>query len=340
MAKDIIAKGGLVSDDIIVQIIEKKITSEHRNGILFDGFPRTIVQAYILEGLLLKLNTSLTCMLSLEVPKEELIARLLERGKTSGRSDDTLEVIGNRLNEYDNKTFPLIDFYKERGLFVSIPGVGKIDEITNKLEDAIEKTLKKEYFNIVIGGKPGSGRGTQAKKLADENNLIYISTGKILRDEIDKGTELGLKVKDYMNRGDLVPDEIPIRIIENALKHNPNAKGFVFKGFPRTIVQAYILDGLLKRINSKVNCYIEMEISTLSSLKRLSGRSKTEKARFYDMNTEVIIHRLEEWESSFQEVSEFYNKQDKFITIDGEGNIDEVFNRLNINVKEAMRKKR
>lgn len=339
-AKDIIAKGGLVSDDLIVQIIEKKITSEYKNGILFDGFPRTTVQAYILEGLLLKLNTSLTCMLSLEVPKEELVSRLVERGKTSGRSDDTLDVIHNRLKEYDDKTLPLVDFYHERGLFVNIHGVGKIDDITNRLEEAIERTLKKEYFNIVIGGKPGSGRGTQAKRLAEKHNLVYISTGKILRDEIDKGTELGTKVKEFMDRGDLVPDEIPIKIIENALRHNPNAKGFVFKGFPRTVVQAYILDGLLKRINSKVNCFLELEITTLSSLKRLSNRSKTEKARFYDMNTEVIIHRLDEWESSIKEVSNYYGKQDKFCSISGEGTIEDVFERLNSSVNEAMRKKR
>lgn len=339
-AKDIIERGGLVSDGLIVQIIEKKITADNKNGILFDGFPRTTVQAYILEGLLLKLNTSLTCMLSLNVPREELITRLIERGKISGRSDDTIDVIENRLLEYENKTLPLVDFYQERGLFVNIPGVGKIEDITHSLEVAIQRTLKKEYFNIVIGGKPGSGRGTQAKKMSEKYNLVYISTGKIMRDEIDKGSDLGNRVKEYMDRGDLVPDEIPIKIIENAILQNPNAKGFVFKGFPRTVVQAYILDGLMKRIHSKINCFIELEVSTLSSLKRLSGRSKTEKARFYDMNTEVIIHRLQEWEDTIKEVSVFYGKQDKYCVVSGEGDLDEVNQRLNQTIEEAMRKKR
>lgn len=118
-AKDIIDKGGLASDEIIVQIIENRILmNPDANGILFDGFPRTVVQAYILEGLLLKMNTSLMCMLSLEVPREELIRRMLERGKTSGRADDKAEVINFRLQEYENKTIPVANFYNKKRNFI------------------------------------------------------------------------------------------------------------------------------------------------------------------------------------------------------------------------------
>ena len=189
-AKDIISKGGLASDDLIVQIIEKRIVSENKDGILFDGFPRTVVQAYILDGLLLKLDTQLSFMLSLEVPTEELISRLVERGKSSNRPDDNLEVIQKRLKEYQDKTMPLISFYKEKGKYISINGVGNINSITALLNDAIEKTLDHKYFNIVVTGKPGSGRGTQAKLLAEKYNLAYISTGKIMRREIASGSEL------------------------------------------------------------------------------------------------------------------------------------------------------
>ena len=148
-AKDVIAGGNLVSDDLIVKIIEKRITSENKDGILFDGFPRTVVQAYILDGLLIKLNTSLTFMLSLEVPKDELVTRLVERGKSSGRPDDNMEVIQKRLFEYEDKTLPLIDFYKERGKYISINGVGDISDITKLLNDAIETVL----FNFTKGGQ-------------------------------------------------------------------------------------------------------------------------------------------------------------------------------------------
>lgn len=143
-AKNIIEQGGLVDNELIVLILERKLRSlPNQNGVLFDGFPRTVLQAYILEGLLLKLKTSLTCMLSLEVPNEELIKRLLERGKTSGRADDTLEVIENRLREYDEKTTPVADFYKEIGKYIPINGVGKIEDIFEKLAIEIQKAIDK-----------------------------------------------------------------------------------------------------------------------------------------------------------------------------------------------------
>ena len=150
-AKDIIEKGGLASDEIIVQIIEERITKdENSDGILFDGFPRTTVQAYILDGLLLRLNTSLSAMLSLEVPMDELIERMMERAKTSGRKDDTLDVIKFRMEEYENKTKPVADFYKAKGLYHPINGTGTIEHIFNKLTDTITTTLKKKLINVVL----------------------------------------------------------------------------------------------------------------------------------------------------------------------------------------------
>jgi len=116
-AQSIIASGGLVSDEIIVQIIENTITENRdSNGFLFDGFPRTFVQAYILEGLMIKLNKSLNCLISLEVDEEISVERLLQRGKTSGRSDDNETVIRNRLREYKEKTLPVLEFYKDKGI--------------------------------------------------------------------------------------------------------------------------------------------------------------------------------------------------------------------------------
>ncbi|HRW22695.1 MAG TPA: adenylate kinase, partial [Bacteroidales bacterium] len=122
-AKSIIDKGGLVSDEIIVQIIEQHIDMQSQsNGVLFDGFPRTYAQAYILEGLLLKMNTKLNCLLSLEVPRDELIKRMQERALKENRSDDKKEIIENRLREYDEKTVPVMDFYKDQNKFHSLDG--------------------------------------------------------------------------------------------------------------------------------------------------------------------------------------------------------------------------
>ncbi|MCF6171462.1 MAG: adenylate kinase [Bacteroidales bacterium] len=337
-AKSIIAKGGLVSDELIVRIIEKKIrTNPDSKGILFDGFPRTIVQAYILEGLLLKLNSSLDCMVSLDVPEKELIERLLHRSKTSGRSDDSLDVIKVRLKEYEDKTKPVADFYDKRGKYFKINGVGEIDKIFENIIKVVEKNRKKEFTNIVLLGKPGSGKGTQGKLLAEKHNLVYISTGKMLRKEIDDGTEIGKQVAPFMQKGEIVPDEIPIKMIEQKMEANPHANGFIFKGFPRTIVQAYILDGLLKRVGMSVSGMIEIRLSTLEAIKRLSQRAKTDRKRAYDETTELIINRLEQYNKKTVPVSDYYKKQQKFYSVKGDGSEQKVFDRLSAMIEEISR---
>lgn len=337
-AKSIIEKGGLVDDELIIQLIEKKIkTNPDSRGILFDGFPRTTVQAYILEGLLLKMNTSLNCMISLEVPESELIERLLLRAKDSGRADDTLDVIKVRLQEYENKTKPVANFYSKKEKYFPINGVGEIDDIFENIVKIIEKTKTKNQNNIVLLGKPGSGKGTQGNLLAQEFGLVYISTGKLMRQEIKDGTEIGKLAKPYMDKGEIVPDEIPIQLIERKISENPHVNGFVFKGFPRTLIQAYILDGLLQRENLSVSALVDMKISTLEAIKRLSARSKTEKARPYDYSTELIVNRLEQYKEKTLPVIEYYKNQGKYYSIKAEGSEQEVFERLKEKTSDVFR---
>lgn len=339
--KDLIASGGLVSDEMMVELIEKKITTSHdKNGILFDGFPRTFVQAYILDGLLLKLNTQLSCMLSLDVPDDELTRRLIERGKSSGRSDDTEEVIKFRLQEYHSKTAPVKTYYQERGLYHAIQGVGPIEIVFEHLSNAIENTLKKEWFNLVLSGPPGAGKGTQGNMLARKFNLYYISTGSLLRKEIKAGTDIGLQVKEKLERGDLVSDEIVIRLIEREMKLHNNVNGFIFKGFPRTILQSYILDGLLRRMNMGVSYVVELNAPTIELIKRLDRRGQSDKARTYDQSIELILHRLEEYEFKTTKVMELYKKQNKHCLVNAVGTNEEIFERLSSNVEAAMKKSR
>ncbi len=329
-AKGVIEKGGLVSDELVVQMIEKNIvSSSEKQGILFDGFPRTVVQSYILDGLLLKLDTQLDMMISLNVPEEQLIERLLLRAKDSGRSDDTLDVIKVRLQEYHNKTKPVADYYRERGKYYEINGVGSIDDIFEKIVDVIEQHRKNILTNIVLLGKPGSGKGTQGQLIAKEHNLVYISTGKMLRNEIKAGTELGKKVEPFMEKGEIVEDEIPIKLIEKRIGNNPESKGFIFKGFPRTMIQSYILDGLLMKEHMKVSAVIEMEIDTITALKRLNARATTKKSRPYDKSVDLIINRLEQYKQKTKPVIDYYRKQSKYYAIDGTGTEEEVFEKLN-----------
>jgi len=340
-AKSIIEKGGLVSDEIIVQIIEKTITGNpNAAGFLFDGFPRTLVQAYILEGLLLKMHTSLTCLLSLEVPADVSTKRLLDRAKTSGRSDDTAEVIQYRLKEYEEKTAPVAEFYREKEIYVPIQGVGPIEGIYAELEASIDQELRKVLFNIVLLGYPGAGRGTQARKLAEKYNLVYLSTGEMLKDEIQRKTQAGKDAQAIFDQGNLVPDEIVIKLIEKHIRRNPEANGFIFKGFPRTIVQAYILDGLLRKIGSSVSYIMDITLPTLELIKRLDARGKTERRMSYDLETTTIVHRLEEHEKKCLPLVAYYGKQREVAVIDGVGTPDEIFARIEGPVEEAWRKVR
>ena len=338
-AKDIIKQGGLVSDEIIVQIMEEKISSNNDvNGFLFDGFPRTTVQAYILEGLLLKLNTKLDCMLSLEVPNENLKNRLLKRAETENRFDDAEDVINVRLQEYETKTTPVAEFYKEKEIYHPIDGMGDINDIFGRLTSVVDQTLERSWINMVLLGPPGSGKGTQGRMLAKKFNLVYISTGHLMRQEIKKGTDMGMSAKEYIEKGDIVPDEIAIKLIERQIKTHPDANGFIFKGFPRTIVQAYILDGLLRKMQTTISTALELEVSTLESIKRLAARGKTFSRRAYDADTDIIIHRLEQHEKRSLKVTEYYAKQDKLGKVNGIGSEETIHEALSQSVSEAFKK--
>lgn len=339
-AKSVIEKGGLVSDDIIVRIIETNIKKNSDvNGFLFDGFPRTTVQAYILEGLLSKMNSSLSCMISLEVPKNLLRERMLQRAKDSNRSDDTEAVIEKRLQEYEDKTIPVIDFYKDKGVYYPIDGVQQIEDVHDAIQEVVHDANKKSKFNIVLLGPPGSGKAVQGQELAKRYNLAYISTGALLRKEIKNKTEIGKSVRSYVEKGDIVPDEIAIKLIEEEIKKNPEAHGFIFKGFPRTLVQAYILDGLLRKQGSKISTIINLTIPTLESLKRLRERGTCDDQK-PDSCMDVIIHRLEMHEKTFLPVVEYYETNNRVITIDGSGTKDEVFAQLKDTLKGEYKKAR
>jgi adenylate kinase len=341
-AKDIINNGGLVPDELIVQIIEKIIEtdeqSESTGGILFDGFPRTVVQAYILEGLLHRLNRRLLCMLSLDVPKGELIHRMLERATKENRSDDNEDVIKNRFNEYYNKTIPVADFYREKDIYYSIDGVGSTEDVFNRLITTIEERLQMAYRNILLYGAPGAGKGTQARKLTEKYDLVYVSTGSIIREEIEKQTEIGRICQPYVVAGDNVPDDIAIRLIEGKIQENQNAKGFIFKGYPSSYVQAYIMDGILDRIHSSVTCMVELKANPIKCVKRLNDRNKTHKRRIYDRDPDVIIHRLENFEKSSGKVREYYRNKKKYYCVNAEQDVEIVFENLCNTIDFALRK--
>lgn len=340
-AQSIIAAGGLVSDEIIVQIIEKTITANQGSkGFLFDGFPRTYIQAYILEGLMLKLNTSLNCLISLTVPEEESVRRLMARGMTSGRSDDNETVIRNRLREYNQKTLPVLQFYRDRGIYVEVDGTQSIEAVHQQITAIIRNELSKRLFNVVVFGYPGSGRGSQGKALAKKFDLEYVATGPMLDAEIKRGTEVGQRIRTLYENGQLVPDEIVVQLIEKRLADSRDVNGFIFKGYPRTLVQSYILDGLLKKHGSAISQIIEIEVPTLELIRRLDERSQTAGCMPYDTSTAKIVKRLHEHETKTVPVIQKYNELHGVIKVDGMGTFDEVFARTSAVVDLGLRNMR
>ena len=337
-AKSIIAQGGLVSDEIIVQIIEKTIRSNPDvNGFLFDGFPRTFVQAYILEGLMIKLNTTLDLLISIEIPDEESVARLIERGKISGRMDDNEEVIRNRLNEYNNKTLPVLNFFKERGNYKSINGLQSIEKVRADIEELVNVEQSKKLLNIVIFGSPGSGRGSIGKAIAKKYDLEFVATGAMLEAEIKKNSPTGNKIKALYENGQLVPDEIVIRLIEQRIENSKHVKGFIFKGYPRTLVQSYILDGILKKHKSSINMVIEIEVDMLELIRRLDKRSKTDSAMPYDSSTERIVQRLEEHKTKTIPVIKKYKEMYDVAVINGMASFEDVLQRVSTEIESSFK---
>ncbi len=333
-ARDIIAAGGLVSDEIIVQILEKTIVSNPRaNGFLFDGFPRTAIQGYILEGLMTKLHSSLDCLINLQIPDEMCVERLLLRAKTSGRADDREDVIRNRLREYHAKTLPVLDFYAARGKCVDVDGTRPIGEVREEVTRIVRAQYSKRPVSIVLFGYPGSGRGSQGKALAEAFGLELVATGRMLEEEMAAGTETGRQVRELYENGKLVPDEIIIPLIEQRLSRAGGARGFIFKGIPRTLVQSYILDGLLTKHCGGISKVMDIEVPTLELVERLNKRSRTGDCKPYDDSTEKIVRRLRDHEEKTVPVIEKYKQLHGVRTIDGRGTFEEVFGRCAAEVR-------
>ena len=182
-------------------------------------------------------------------------------------------------------------------------------------------------LNIVIFGKPGSGKGTQASLIKDNYDLVHISTGDVFRKNTSQGTELGNIAVKFMTKGELVPDEITISMLREEIKNFMPCNGFIFDGFPRTILQAESLDDLLKSMKLKIDLVVALDVENKKLVERLLNRGKTS-GRSDDQSEEKINKRLEEYDNKTKPLINFYKIQKKFISIDGVGQFSEVTNRL------------
>lgn len=182
-------------------------------------------------------------------------------------------------------------------------------------------------FNLILFGPPGSGKGTQSEKLIVRYGLKHLSTGDLLRSEINRQTALGQEARNFMDKGQLVPDEVVIGMISSALDDNPQARGFLFDGFPRTSAQAEALDNLLDLKKSSISVMLALDVSEEELVKRLVKRGETS-GRSDDDNELVIRARITEYHNKTAAVAEYYKTFDKVVMVKGEGTIDEIFDGL------------
>ena len=181
-------------------------------------------------------------------------------------------------------------------------------------------------FNLVLFGPPGSGKGTQSENIVKAYKLQHISTGDLLRDEVTRRTSLGIEAKKYMDQGMLVPDEVVIGMISGKIDDMPDARGFIFDGFPRTRTQAEALDKLLEFKNTQIHLVLALEVPELELIKRLVGRGETSGRS--DDTQDVIVKRIKEYNLKTQPVASYYSAHGKLEHVTGDHTIAETFKTL------------
>lgn len=179
-------------------------------------------------------------------------------------------------------------------------------------------------LNIVLFGPPGAGKGTQAEKLIEKYGLVHLSTGDIFRANIKGETELGKLAKSYIDKGELVPDEVTIGMLESEVDKTPEAKGYIFDGFPRTTPQAEALDTFLSSKNTSISVMLALKVDEQELIKRLLNRGK-DSGRADDQDEAIIANRIKVYNGQTSVVADFYASQNKFTQVEGVNGIDEVF---------------
>lgn len=191
--------------------------------------------------------------------------------------------------------------------------------------------------NLVLFGPPGAGKGTQATILKDKYQLVHISTGDVFRYNIKNQTDLGLSAKSYIDKGQLVPDEVTINMLKAEVEKNEGAKGFIFDGFPRTEAQADALAEFLETKGTEVHAMIALEVEDEILVERLLERGKVS-GRKDDADESVIRNRIKVYYDETAILKEYYKKQDKYYGVDGVGSIEEITGRLSAVIDQLIEK--
>ena len=330
LARRYMAQGELVPDEVTDAMMEEwlwQIAPEQ--GVLFDGFPRTVAQAQFLDDLFPTIGRKLEAAIYLNVSDTEILRRLAGRlicrkcqtpyhlqlhppaqsgicdrcgGQLERRPDDIPELIRVRLRAFQRVTGSLVDYYQATGRFIIIDGEGAQDQVYAALEAAIDAVRRQQArpatraetdqlqtgsvavpalpldrraeagLNLVLLGGPGSGKGTQAEELQAQFALTHIATGDLFREHLRAETDLGKLVRTYMDRGELVPDDLTEAMVEERLARPDIRAGFVLDGFPRTLPQAEALADILTQLHRQLTRVLYINVADQEIVTRLAGR--------------------------------------------------------------------
>ncbi len=191
-------------------------------------------------------------------------------------------------------------------------------------------------FNVILFGPPGSGKGTQSEKLVEKYNFVHLSTGDLLRKERQLKTPLGIEAQLFVDKGQLVPDEVVIGMISSALDENAGASGFLFDGFPRTVAQAEALDKLLELKKSEISLVLFLEVNEDELIKRLVNRGKTS-GRSDDADENIQRKRQEVYKNETLPVAAHYSKAKKVVNVNGIGGVEDIFSRISTLIDKKIK---
>ncbi len=299
LTRDYIRNGELVPDEFVDAMVEEVFRHlPRRTNTLLDGFPRTLAQARFLDDLLAELGQKLDLAVYLHLSDEQIAERAARRQPP--RHDDEPHILRHRLHVFRRTIAPALRHYLDDQRLAVLRADAPVEQLVASVDDLIEcaacnapvplapedRALIEPLFaprsappvapepalNLVLLGGPGSGKGTQAQALCRHFNLPHVSTGDLFRDHIRNETELGRLAKAYIDRGELVPDDVTERMVAARLAEPDCARGFVLDGFPRTVAQAEALDEILHDANRRLTGVIHLRVSDDEIVRRLSGR--------------------------------------------------------------------
>jgi adenylate kinase len=301
LTRQYVEQGELVPDEIMNAMIEEAVRkTPPEQGLLCDGFPSTLYQARYLEELFRATNRRLDAVVLMEIPEPVVFARAAKR--VPHRSDDRPEILRNRLHVFRRTTGPVIDFYRKSKRLCCLDATGSIPEVAEAAQRLIERIQSAQFegtltqaenqmvdhflsgsmpaevtgappsLDIVLIGAPGSGKGTQASFLAEQLNIPHIAVGELFRENLNQDSILGKIARTYIDRGELVPDDITEAMVRERLSRSDTSQGYILDGFPRTLPQAQALAEIMSDLQRKLDCVLYLAVPDELIVNRISGR--------------------------------------------------------------------